>query len=128
ALQSPVDSSILFNSIQSNSIQFNSGKEESDKVGEVRTKFMKPTVQEISDYCKERGNSVDPQAFFDFYESKGWRIGNQPMKNWQAAVRTWEKRGTSTGPEARRYGKQAPTRTDIQSVLDWRPNDGPKFI
>jgi len=54
--------------------------------------FKKPTVQEIAAYCKARGNTVDPQAFWDFYESKGWRVGNTPMKDWQAAVRTWERR------------------------------------
>ena len=54
--------------------------------------FKKPSVQEIAAYCKARGNTVDPQAFWDFYESKGWRVGNTPMKDWQAAVRTWERR------------------------------------
>lgn len=58
-------------------------------------RFSPPAVEEIQAYCKERGNEVDPQRFFDFYESKGWRIGNQPMKDWKAAVRTWERRDTS---------------------------------
>ena len=40
----------------------------------------------------ERQNSVDPESFIDFYESKGWKVGNQPMKDWKAAVRTWERR------------------------------------
>ena len=40
-------------------------------------------------YCQERGNKVDPQAFVDFYESKGWMVGKNKMKNWKAAVRTW---------------------------------------
>ena len=55
-------------------------------------RFTKPTVDDIRAYCRERGNSVDPQRFSDFYEAKGWRVGNQPMKDWQAAVRTWEGR------------------------------------
>lgn len=55
-------------------------------------RFTKPTVEEIRLYCRERGNAVDPQRFYDFYEAKGWRVGNQPMKDWQAAVRTWEGR------------------------------------
>ena len=62
-------------------------------------RFTKPTVEEIRAYCRERGNSVDPQRFFDFYEAKGWRVGNQPMKDWQAAVRTWEGRETSKPPD-----------------------------
>lgn len=59
---------------------------------EAPRRFTKPTVDEIHAYCRERGNTVDAQRFFDFYEAKGWRVGNQPMKDWQAAVRTWEGR------------------------------------
>lgn len=55
-------------------------------------RFVKPTLEEIETYCKERNNNVDAQRFFDFYESKGWKVGNQPMKDWRACVRTWEKR------------------------------------
>lgn len=58
----------------------------------LRKRFQKPTLEEVRAYCKERNNQVDPQAFLDFYESKGWRIGTAPMKDWQASVRTWEKR------------------------------------
>ena len=58
-------------------------------------RFTKPTVAEISEYCRERGNNVDPQRFYDFYEAKGWKVGNQPMKDWQAAVRTWEGRDSA---------------------------------
>lgn len=61
-------------------------------------RFTKPTVAEIGAYCRERGNGVDPQRFFDFYEAKGWRIGNQPMQDWQAAVRTWEGREQAKPP------------------------------
>ena len=56
------------------------------------SKVEKPTLEEIIAYCKERNNNVDPQRFHDFYESKGWRVGNQPMKDWKACVRTWEGR------------------------------------
>ena len=54
-------------------------------------KFKKPTVEEVRAYCLERHNSVDPEAFVDFYESKGWKVGDQPMKDWKACVRTWER-------------------------------------
>ncbi len=57
--------------------------------------FVKPTIEEVRQYCQERRNNVDPQTFFDFYESKGWRVGREAMKNWQACVRTWEKRNGS---------------------------------
>ena len=56
--------------------------------------FKKPSVIDIIDYCKERNNNIDAEAFIDFYESKDWKIGKNKMKNWKAAVRTWERRET----------------------------------
>lgn len=67
-----------------------------------KKKFQKPSVEEIREYCQERGNFIDPEQFFDFYEAKGWKIGKESMKDWKAAVRTWEKnRGSSPPPEPR---------------------------
>ncbi len=54
----------------------------------------KPTIEEISAFCKERGNYVDPEQFYYFYESKGWKVGRSAMKSWQACVRTWERNTT----------------------------------
>lgn len=53
-------------------------------------RFIIPTIQEVSDYCRERGNSVDPQRFIDYYSANGWMVGKNKMKDWKAAVRTWE--------------------------------------
>jgi hypothetical protein len=58
--------------------------------GAVR--FQKPSLDDIRAYCISRANNVDPEQFFNFYESKGWMVGKSPMKDWRAAVRTWEKR------------------------------------
>lgn len=55
-------------------------------------RFVKPTVDEIRNYCLERHNGIDAQQFFDYYESKGWMIGKNHMKDWKASVRTWENR------------------------------------
>ena len=55
------------------------------------TRFVKPKVEEIDSYCKDRKNNVDAQQFFDYYESKGWKVGKSPMKDWKSAVRTWER-------------------------------------
>ena len=55
------------------------------------TRFVKPTVEEIKAYCEERKNSVDAEKFLNYYESNGWKVGKNPMKDWKAAVRTWEK-------------------------------------
>lgn len=57
-----------------------------------RIVFRPPTLDEVAQYCAERHNNVDPQKFIDFYESKGWMIGKNRMRDWKAAVRTWEKR------------------------------------
>lgn len=57
---------------------------------DTKKKFVKPSVEEVNTYCKERKNKVDPQMFVDFYEAKGWMIGKNKMINWKAAVRTWE--------------------------------------
>lgn len=54
--------------------------------------FVKPSIEEIEQYCIERNNGIDAEVFFNFYEAKGWVVGNSPMKDWKAAVRTWEKR------------------------------------
>lgn len=68
-----------------------------------RASFKPPTVGEVEEYCQERGNSVNAANFVDFYASKGWKIGNSPMKDWRAAVRTWERR------ESEQQGKSAPS-------------------
>lgn len=54
-------------------------------------RFHKPTPEEVEAYCRERNNGVDAARFWNFYESKGWKVGKNPMKDWRAAVRTWEK-------------------------------------
>ena len=56
-----------------------------------RQPFQKPTLDEVRTYCQERKNTVNPEQWFDHYESVGWKIGKVTMKNWQAAVRTWER-------------------------------------
>ena len=56
--------------------------------------FVKPTLEEVRAYCRERANRIDPEAFVDHYESNGWKVGGKaPMKDWRAAIRNWEKHG-----------------------------------
>lgn len=59
--------------------------------GEKTKRFIPPSVEEVEQYCIERSNNIDAQSFIDFYESKGWMIGKNKMKDWKAAVRTWER-------------------------------------
>jgi hypothetical protein len=62
---------------------------------EARKRFSPPTIEEVSDYVSRKGYNVDPEAFVAFYESKGWKVGSQPMKSWQSAIVTWSKRNAS---------------------------------
>lgn len=66
--------------------------EQQEETSSKKNKFKKPTLEEVTEYCKERKNNIDPQYFIDSNEAKGWVVGkNQtPMKDWKAVVRTWE--------------------------------------
>lgn len=59
---------------------------------EKEKSFVPPSVEEVAEYCRSRGNDLDPEGFVAFYQSKGWKVGNNPMKDWKAAVISWEKR------------------------------------
>lgn len=84
-----------------------------DEVKETKNKrFVKPTVEEIQEYCDERKNNVDAEAFYDFYESKGWVVGKTPMKDWKSSVRTWERNN---------YGCNRPTQK--AQATDKKPRD-----
>jgi hypothetical protein len=63
-----------------------------DKERKRGTRFASPALDDVAAYCAERGNSIDPQRFIDFYQSKEWKVGSAPMKDWKAAVRNWESR------------------------------------
>lgn len=72
-------------------------------------RFVKPCLEDVVAYCKERGNDVDTQRFMDYYESNGWKVGKNPMKDWKAAVRTWEKSS---------YQNPTPTKTTYAYSYD----------
>ena len=79
-------------------------------------RFVKPTPEEVQAYCDERGNGYSGQAFCDFYESKGWKIGTSSMKDWRAAVRTWERRDGFK--PAQNYKQQPEVRLGVGEFLD----------
>lgn len=68
-----------------------------ESVKKSAPRFTPPTMEEVAAYCSERGNSVDAERFCSFYQSNGWKVGKNPMKDWKAAVRTWEKRDAQSG-------------------------------
>ena len=73
-----------------------------------RTRFTPPTIDEVKAYCTEQGYRVDAERFVAYYESNGWKVGKNPMKDWRAAVRTWV-RNDATGTKP-----NAPTPTAMQ--------------
>lgn len=77
---------------QKNSKQDTYNNDKNDNNEKKREGFAQPSLNEIKDYCLIRKNSVNPESFLDFYESKGWMVGKNKMKDWRAAVRTWENR------------------------------------
>ena len=88
------------------------------------SRFRKPTVQEVADYCRARQNDVDAIAFVAFYESKGWMVGRNPMKDWKQAVITWEQR------KGRKSGKKDESLGDyytnlIKDIKDFYGTDTP---
>lgn len=64
---------------------------QNEKPRHKTAKFTKPTLEDVREYCRQRGNQVDAEQWYNHYTSNGWRVGKNPMKDWQAAVRTWEK-------------------------------------
>lgn len=65
---------------------------------EKYTIFQKPSIEEVSNYCKERQNGIDAESFVAHYDATGWMIGKNKMKDWKAAVRTWEAKRKTKGP------------------------------
>lgn len=57
----------------------------------TKKKFQKPTLEEVQQYCLERKNNINAEKFIDYYESNGWKVGRNSMKDWKATIRTWEK-------------------------------------
>ena len=80
----------------------------------------KPTLEELKAYCKERKNNVDPEKFFDYYSSNGWKVGKNPMKDWKAAVRTWERNDYKGNPKKKEalpdYYTPEPKRTEEEPM------------
>ena len=74
----------LYNNKIDNNIDNNKYKENKAK--------EKPTLEEVRAYCNERNNGVDAERWYNYYSANGWKVGKNPMKDWKAAVRTWERK------------------------------------
>ena len=94
---------------ENNNNSFLDRKESETPISPKVKRFKSPTVEEIKGYCEERGNSICPQNFFDYYESNGWKVGKNPMKDWKAAVRQWERREKEFSNNSRNNDVSSPS-------------------
>ena len=78
-------------------------EKELDIICDKRKRFSPPSLEEVKAYCVERKNGVDAQRFVDYYTSNGWLVGKNKMKDWKAAVRTWERNNIQTPQKERSY-------------------------
>ena len=108
---------IQSNPIQSNPYPYPYPKREYEK--NKTNPFKPPTLQEVEEYCKNRNSIVDPNRFFDFYTSNGWKVGRNSMKDWRAAVRSWERseKNTHKNPKSRDYSKKGSKFADVEEDL-----------
>lgn len=88
----------------------NKDKKEIYKEKPIRNQIP-PTLEMVKEYCLERGNNIDAEKFYDFYESKSWFVGKNKMKDWQASVRTWERSDKSVTAKSK-------TVSDMRNIVD----------
>ena len=115
-----VNDNVNYN-INSNSLElFSNGidiEKEKKKIQKEKNKnpsrFVPPTLDEVAEYCRQRNSVVDPQGFVDYYTANGWKVGKNSMKNWQAAIRLWERKEAEKAPPHTPPQPQLTTRTEI---------------
>lgn len=102
----------------------NDKNDKNEKKKESRT-FVPPSLQEVIEYCNERNKGVDPERWFNFYQAKGWMVGKNKMKDWKAAVRTWERdkggsdgnnRTSNTGSDTATYRTESGKFTEYDNI------------
>jgi uncharacterized protein YdaU (DUF1376 family) len=100
----------------------------SKDISEVKKskRFIPPTTKEVFEYCQIRKNNVDAQRFVDYYTANGWVAGKVKMKDWKAAVRTWEKNNFNTNNNGTTTNKSFEQRADdfTARILGTHPTQG----
>lgn len=81
----------------------------------TQKRFVPPTVEEVTAYCRDRENGIDPEAWMAHYTANGWRVGRNPMQDWRAAVRTWEQNRPKPESSVR---ARILTREELRSLTD----------
>lgn len=99
----------------------NSEKESVKKKVATASTFKKPTLEEVKAYCIERNNGVDAERWMDYYTSNGWKVGRNPMKDWKATVRNWEK-GEQRKPVESQQSRDSGETESITDIVNrmWR--------
>lgn len=90
-------------------------------------RFVIPSLDEVAQYCRMRGNTIDPQQFIDHYTANGWRVGNVQMRDWRAAVRTWEARRKNEAPRPQAPAPRpylSPEERTMQALARLQARDG----
>ena len=96
-----------------------------DTISNAPAKFVPPSVEDVRAYCLERSNRIDPQQFVDFYTANGWMVGKSKMKDWRAAVRTWEgRRKENPTPQAPRPRFESPEMRTLRALRNLQERDG----
>ena len=125
--------------VENNIVLYEERKDTDVSVIKKENRFVKPTVEEIQAYIQDKGYIFDAEAFFAFYESNGWKVGRNPMKNWKMACTTWSKNRNNnnnnygretitdkirrTVEEANKFSEQQRNRIGQQAELDYGDND-----
>ena len=109
----PNDNQTITNIEPNDNVNVNVNKKEST---EKSVRFSPPTLEQVTEYIAERGLKVDPNRFIDFYESKGWMVGKNKMKDWRAAARSWDRgQRKELTAEATRQGVAAKTKNSFNN-------------
>lgn len=106
----------LTDTCQSDVSQLSGSRSTEVRLGKVRKgkdkEKIPPTLEEVTEYCKQRQNQIDPQRFIDFYDANGWVQGkNKPIKSWKACIRTWE------ASDVKCYGRRTPLKMDVPDYI-----------
>lgn len=111
--------------IWDNNIGYNKRDNKTCVYNSAPARFQVPTLEEVTAYCRERGNAIDPQQFIDHYTANGWRVGGNPMKDWRACVRTWEARSRNTPQAPRpRPRYESPEEHNLRVLRQMQERDG----
>ena len=100
-----------------------------DSIEDIKTpskakRFTPPTLEDVQAYCMERNNNVDPQHFIDYYTSNGWQVGKNKMKDWKAAIRTWERNNFSSNKKSYTNNTAQELEEAYAMMTHWAESEG----